>query len=77
MRSTYLVELELLLDPRIRVERVNSFELKLNPLVRLVLTYIKLVKNLFEKVVFIYKESAKRIYLDILSTNCIKIFIKE
>jgi hypothetical protein len=30
MRSTYLVEQELLLDPRIRIGQINSFRLKLN-----------------------------------------------
>jgi len=40
MRSIYLIKLELLLDPRIRVGQVNSFELKFNSSITLVSQYI-------------------------------------
>jgi len=42
MRSIHLIKLKLLLDLRIRIERINSFELKLN----LSITLIKYIENL-------------------------------
>ena len=36
MRSIYSIELELLLDSRIRIEQINSIELKLNPTITLI-----------------------------------------
>ncbi len=37
LRSSYLVKLGNLLDPRIRIERVNSIELKFDPTITLIL----------------------------------------
>ncbi len=46
MRSTHPIGLELLPDPRIRVERINSIELKLDLTIILKITkYIKLKFN--------------------------------
>jgi hypothetical protein len=39
MRSIYLIKLELLLDPKIRIERINLFELQLNLLIMLNLSF--------------------------------------
>jgi len=40
MRSIYSIKLELLLDPRIKIEQINLFELKLNLSITLVTTLI-------------------------------------
>jgi len=45
MRSIYPIKLELLLGPRIKIKQVNSFKLKLNSLITLVI----LCKRLFEE----------------------------
>jgi len=45
MRSIYLIKLELLLDFKIRIERVNLFELKFNLSITLIL--IKSISNKF------------------------------
>jgi len=41
MRLIYLIKLELLLDLRIKIKRINSFELKLNLLITLIIMLIK------------------------------------
>ncbi len=47
MRSIYLIKLELLLGSRIRVEQVNSFELKFNLSITLLMrAFIKRLKKL-------------------------------
>jgi len=46
MRSTYSIELELLLDPRVKIERVNLFQLKFNLSITLNKSYL-IVKNIY------------------------------
>ncbi len=46
MRSTYSIKLELLLDFRIRVKRINLFELKLNSSITLILVFISILTTL-------------------------------
>jgi hypothetical protein len=46
MRSTYSIKLELLLDFRIRVKRINLFELKLNSSITLILVLISILTTL-------------------------------
>ncbi len=51
MRSIHPIELELLLDPRIKVERIKSIKLKLDPMITLITISISqellLLLNLF------------------------------
>jgi len=46
MRSTYSIKLELLLDFRIKVKRINLFELKLNSSITLILVLISILTTL-------------------------------
>ncbi len=46
IRSTHSIELEFLLDLKIKVKRVNSIELKLNPTITLVLILFLVLNNL-------------------------------
>ncbi len=55
MRLIYSIRLELLLDPRIKIEQVNSIELKLDPTITLKKTIIYYnLQQVFNKDIIVY-----------------------
>ncbi len=77
MRSIYSIKLEFLLDFRIRIERVNLFELKLNLSITLQIIDIIYINCSFFTNLKVKEQKFLNLYIIIYNANTIRLLIKK